>query len=154
MGFNIVLQTNDSEKIVFDKDITNIVTLTGTLKTATSIIDPVIIVETSNTNILKCNYMYIAQFKRYYFINNIVSINEGLWEISAHVDVLMSFKNEIRANTGVIHKQEKKWNLYVNDGTFKAYQNPIVQTKSFPSGFSSNEFIMIVSGGSSEGGVE
>lgn len=151
MSFTIKLQTNKSENIKIGKSITDVLTLEGTLKVSTSIIDPVIIIESDNVEfILKCNYMSIPSFSRSYFITNIKSINYKLWEVSAHVDVLESFKTEIFDNTGVIARQEKEWNLYLDDGTFKSYQNPMVMTQTFPKGFNAQEFVLITAGGSVE----
>lgn len=61
--------------------------------------------------------------------------------------MLDSFKTEIKANTGIIERQQNKWNLYLDDGTFKLYQNPLVLTRLFPSGFSAEEWILAVAGG-------
>lgn len=59
MAFNIALQTNASEKNKLVKDLTTIATVTGTLKTETSIIDPVILIEGNLSNYTGCNYMTI-----------------------------------------------------------------------------------------------
>ena len=151
MSFTINLQTNNDEKIKIGKYITNVISVSGTLKNQTSIIDPTLIVESTDAvNFLKCNYMTIPSFNRSYFITDIKSVNNKLWEINAHVDVLESFKDEILSNTGIIARQEKEWNLYLDDGAFKSYQNPLVMTKTFPKGFTSQEFILITAGGAEE----
>jgi hypothetical protein len=93
------------------------------------------------------NYMYIPSFSRYYFINNVISINNEICEVHAHVDVLSTYKDEIRAQRAVVSRQEKKWNLYLNDGVFKTYQNPYIITKAFSSGFTSQHFILTIAGG-------
>ena len=146
MSFNIVLQTNTSEKNRIDKTLIDIATLTGTLKSETSIIDPVILIEGDLSDYVNCNYMTIESFGRSYFINNIKSIRTGLFEISAHVDVLSSFADEIRSNTAIVRRQENRWNLYLNDGSFRVYQNPMVLTKAFTSGFTTQEFVLAVAG--------
>lgn len=146
MAFNIILQTNQSENAKLDKTVTDILTLTGELKTETSIIDPVIMIECDLSLITGCNYMTILAFKRSYFVTNIRSVRAGLVEITAHVDVLSSFADAIRNNSAIIRKQENLWNLYLNDGTFKVYQNPNVLTRAFPSGFSTQEFVLAVAG--------
>ena len=146
MAFDIILQLNNSEKNKLTKSLTDIMTVNGELKTGTSIIDPIIMVNCNLSDVIKCNYMTIVSFGRTYFVNNISSIRTGLVEFSCHVDVLSSFANEIRENTAIIQKQENKWNLYLNDSSFKIYQNPIVLTKAFPSGFSTQEFVLAVAG--------
>lgn len=148
MAFNIVLQTFSSDKIKLDKDITDIATVTGTLKNGTSIIDPTILFEGDLSSYVTCNYMTITSFGRSYFITNIRSIRTNLFEIAAHVDVLSSFKTQIRSNDAIIKRQENLWNLYLNDGSFRVYQNPNVICKEFPSGFNTQEFVLAVAGDS------
>ena len=144
--FNIVLQVNSSEKERLDKNITDIATISGTLREKTSLIDPVIVIEGDLSNYVNCNNMTIQAFNRSYFINNITSVSNNLFEISAHVDVLTTYKTQIRTNDAIIARQEKKWNLYLNDGVFKTYQNPFIVTKAFPSGFTSQHFVFSVAG--------
>ncbi len=144
---DIKLQVNNSEKNKLDKSIMDIVTLSGTLRDQTSIINPVIVIEGDLSSFVNCNYMTISAFNRSYFINNITSINNNLFEISAHVDVLSTYKSQIRDNSAIIARQEKKWNLYLNDGVFKTYQNPYIVTKAFSSGFTEQHFIFSVAGG-------
>lgn len=146
MAFTIKLQRNNSERERLTKDITDISTVSGVLKEETSIIDPVIKIECDLSDFVNCNYMTIPAFGRSYFVNNIRSIRNGLVEFACHVDVLSSFAGQIRGNTAIIKKQENEWNLYLNDGTFKVYQNPNVLTKAFPSGFTTQEFVLAVAG--------
>lgn len=144
---DITLQINNSEKNRLDKSITDIITLSGTLRDKTSIIDPIIVIEGDLSSYVNCNYLTISAFNRSYFINNITSLRNDLFEITAHVDVLSTYKSQIRANSAIIARQEKKWNLYLNDGVFKTYQNPHIVTKAFPSGFTEQHFIFSVAGG-------
>ena len=146
MPFNITLQRNNSERNKLTKDISEILTVSGELKTETSIIDPVIIIECDLSAVTGCNYISLPAFGRSYFVNNIRSIRTGLVEFSCHVDVLSTFASQIRENTGIVRKQENNWNLYLNDGSFKIYQNPNVLTKAFPSGFTTQEFVLAVAG--------
>ena len=146
MSFNITLQINSSEKNKLDKEITDIATVSGVLKEDTSIIDPVIKIERNLSDYVNCNYITIPEFGRKYFVNNIRSVRYGLVEFSCHVDVLSSFADSIRTNKAIIKRQENNWNLYLNDGSFKVYQNPNVLTKAFPSGFTKQEFVLAVAG--------
>lgn len=146
MAFNIELQRNNSENNRVSKSISNIMTVSGVLKEETSIIDPVIKIECNLSDVTQCNYLTIAAFGRSYFVNDIRSIRNGLVEFTCHVDVLSSFASQILANTAIIRKQENAWNLYLNDGSFKIYQNPNVLTKAFPSGFDTQEFVLAVAG--------
>lgn len=146
MAFDVVLMVNNSELNRMGKDLTTVATYTGVLKEETSIIDPVIKIETNLANVVLANYLSIPTFERYYFINNIRSIRNGIVEVSCHVDVLESFQAGIKLNNAIVKRSENNWNLYLNDGSLRVYQNPQVVTLSFPSGFSTHEFVLAVAG--------
>ena len=152
MAFDVILQRNNSEPIAVTKDITDIATVSGTLKDSTSILDPTFLLEVSLTTLIDANYLTVSTFGRSYFILDIVSISNSLVEVSCHVDVLSSFADEIKANTGIVFRQENSWNLYLNDGVLEAYQNPIVTTHEFPTGFSGQTYVLAL-GGRYNGGV-
>ena len=143
----IEFYVNQSEKNRLDKTLVSAFNLNGELKEDCSIIDPVIKIVSDVSSMASVNYMYIPSFSRYYFINNVISINNEICEVHAHVDVLSTYKDEIRAQRAVVSRQEKKWNLYLNDGVFKTYQNPYIITKAFSSGFTSQHFVLSVAGG-------
>lgn len=146
MAFNIRLQRSYSEKNRIAKTIADIITVTGVLKEETSIIDPVIKIECDLADVKDCNYMTISAFGRSYFVNNIRSIRNGLVEFSCHVDVLETYRSGILNNSAILKRSESTYNLYLNDGSFKVYQNSDVLTKEFPSGFTTQEFILAVAG--------
>lgn len=146
MSFQITLQRNNSEKIRVDKNVVDITVIDGVLKDQTSLTDPVILFEGDLTTMKSVNYMTIPIFGRSYFVSNPTVVRTGLIQFSAHVDVISSFAQSIRSNRAIIHKQESKWNLYLNDGSFKVYQNPMVLTRLFPAGFTTQEFVLAVAG--------
>lgn len=143
----IELYTNISDKVVVDKNITKIGSdVTGTLREDCSIVDPVIKFEgTVGTNLTSCNYAYIKEFGRYYYITNIVCTGK-LFECHMHVDVLKTYAAGIRSNSAVVSRQENAYNLYLQDGVFKTYSQPHIQVAQFPNGFTDFEFIFSVAG--------
>lgn len=150
MSFPAVFYKNASASNVVDKSISQVVTLNGVLRKSSSIIDPVIVFDISNLSYLinNANYLYISSFGRYYYITNIISVNQNLWEVHCHVDVLMSYKDSIKAQNAIIARQEGLYNLYLDDGVFMSYQNPLIQTLTFsnPTPFETQEFVLIVAG--------
>lgn len=160
---DIQLYTNSSPSNAVSKEIGSpIDTLQGTLRSGTSIIDPSVIVQLSADDVWRTstNYAYIPAFGRYYYITNIISVTGqidlggqfenpyGLWELHMHVDVLMSYKVQILAQKAIVARQQEKYNLYLDDGSFMCYQNPKIQTKLFsvPDPFETQEFVLIVAG--------
>lgn len=152
-GFSAVIQKNNSEKIHVTKNLTDLVSTKIFLKESTSIINPVFLVEVPLASVADANYITVPTFGRSYFITDIKSITNALVELTCHVDVLSSFADEIKQNFGIIHRQEKNWNLYLNDGVLQVYQNPIISTVKFPNGFDEFNFVLLTAGYRGLGGV-
>jgi len=152
MAFNIVLQRNNSENIHVTKDVTDLVNLTGNLRTDTSIINPVFLIECDLSEVADCNYITVPSFNRSYFVTNIVSVRNNLVSFTCHVDVLSSFATQIKANRGIVRRAENKeqYNLYINDGSLVSYQDPYILTEPFPNGFTGLGFILAVAGSASQ----
>lgn len=121
MSFTVNLCHNSSPVEKIGKTLDAGLDITGcVLKESTSILRPVIRIRT-NSDITGYNYMQISQFSRYYFIDDIVSIHNDVWEVSGHVDVLETYKTQILSNTAVIKRQSVKYNTYLNDPEWKTY---------------------------------
>ena len=148
MSFTIDLYTNTSPENFITKSTTTLGTqLTGDLREGTSIIRPGIKVQAASIP-AAANYMYIADFGRYYFIDDIETAEYGLYIIKGRVDVLMTYGAAIKACKGIVHRSENVYNTYLDDGSFRAYSNPHIITKEFPNGFTTQDFVLAVAGGS------
>lgn len=148
MSFNIILQKNNSPLNKVGKNISTVISLSGSLRNQSNVVNPEILVETTADNITRANYLTISEFGRKYFIEEVESVRNNLWLIKAHVDVLDSFANEIRNNKAVVIRQENNFNLLLNDGVFKCLQNPRIVYRNFPSGLGQFNYILITQGGS------
>ena len=151
MGLTVTLYNNLSPVEKIGKDLQSGVSITGcTLKDSTSVMQPVIIVKSSNSGIPTYNYMYIAELQRYYFIDDITSVHNGIWEISGHVDVLETYKNDILGNSAIIENTEQvARNMYLYDrDVFQVNCKHKTDIINFPSGLlDTGEFILITAGG-------
>ena len=147
MAFTIDFYNNSSEPERVDKDLSSHIQLTGNLKAESSVLDPKIIIATSAMP--HSNYMYIGQFNRYYFINNITSIRDGLWQISAHVDVLMTYKTDFRICMALVDRQEYSFNPYLPDDMVPLSNNNRQTIYRFSNGkeFNTNHLILAVNAG-------
>ena len=159
MSIAINLLYNPTAIDHLDKDFVGITALTGELKENTSVIDPIVTIQTTedymfgytdneNTYHHGCNYFSIPKFNRYYFLTDVIVLETGLYEIHGHVDVLGSFKTSIREQTAIVKRQanDNAYNLYINDNSLKAYQDPYVITKTFPRGFEGFRYILAIAG--------
>lgn len=144
----ITLYFNNSEPNKMRKDLAEISTVDGTLRTQSSVIDPIVRID-GRLNLSRVNYMYIDGFQRYYFIRDIVSVRTGIWEIYAHVDVLSTYANEVAALPCVIGRNEYEYNLFLPDDRFIVNANRLVQTVEFPYKFptSGSNYIITITGG-------
>lgn len=132
MSFSVDLYVNNSPVEKIGKNLTGSHTISDVLlKRDTSILRPVLLVNSAQ-DIFTFNYMYISEFSRYYFIDDIRSVHDNLWEISAHVDVLETYKITILANEAVIKRQTQKYNTYLNDPEWKTYAYEQVAAFKFP----------------------
>lgn len=143
----INLYYNSSENNNVNKNLQLIFTTQAILKNDTTIIDPVLILSNIDNFISSINYLEIPELSRKYFIMDIKSIRNNLWEFKCHIDVLTTYSSKIKEQKAIIKRQENKWNLYLDDGIFKTYQNPYIITKAFPNGFKTQNFVLAISGG-------
>lgn len=127
-----------------NKSPTQVGVLEGVLRAPTSIINPVISIEYANP--VGFNYIYIQEFGRYYFVNGISIESDKLIVVSAHVDVLKTYATAIANFDAVVKRNENKFNLYLDDGIFKAYQNTKHKVIQFPYGFTEYSYILALGG--------
>lgn len=149
MAFNIVLMYNNEELNKISKTPTTVMTLSGTLREETDLVDPEINVEYSGA-LTNVNYMYIAEFHRYYFIKKIESVRTGVWRIYAHCDVLKTYSEGILGTECVVARNENNYNIMLNDSMFKVQTNPRVQLANFPNKFTGESFILVMNGANYE----
>lgn len=143
----ITLCVNNSERNKLGKSLSNLTVFSGSLKEETSAINPVVIMEIENPT--GFNYAYIPEFGRYYFIDDIISVRTGLWRISMKVDVLESFKNEIRGIPVILSASTITGSEpYLPGKVWKSKVKELTNIINFPSGLSDNGyFILITAGG-------
>lgn len=144
---NIILYNNTSEINKIGKNLTMAQTLSGTLRDTTNIINPVILVNVASIN--DKNYCYISDFGRYYFITDITVVRTGLFALSLSVDVLESFKEDIK-NLSVIlsNTQTMGLNNYLPSNVFTRNVKARTDILNFANGLNeSGEFILITAGG-------
>lgn len=116
------------------------------LKESTSITEPTILLFNSSANVKECNYCYIPNFKRYYFIDNISIQRQNLVLLSLKVDVLESFKDDILKSKAYI-TQSTSSNPYYNDDYDVLIKKECDIYKSSKNNELENTLIMVTVGG-------
>ena len=122
----IILYENTSPKKKVVKKLTRAKELEGNLMNECSIVSPTVLVEIDNAS--QYNYMYIPVFHRYYFITNSTVVQNKIWRIEAHTDVLMSSKEDLLKNKCVVEKVENGGSNYVDDGSWTVRADSFVQS--------------------------
>lgn len=145
---NVTLYTNNSESNELNKVLSNSLTFECILREATSVQDPIILLEV-NANISQYNYCYIEDFQRYYYIRDIVSIRNKLWQVHCHVDVLMSFKTSILSSTAILDETTVTGaSNYISNNVWTALAKDKTSIIPFSSGLLNNgTYILITAGG-------
>ena len=121
----IILYENTSPKKKVVKKLTRAKELEGNLLDECSIADPSITIEIDNLS--QYNYMYIPAFHRYYYFTKPIVVQNKIWRINAHTDVLMSSKDNLLKNQCVVEKVENGGSNYVDDGSWTVRADSFVQ---------------------------
>ena len=135
-------QTRD-EKNKLDKSFTASVTLNGELTTESNVVSPSIIVN-YDADYLSCNYCYIPEWNRYYFITEI-TVEGKTMTLHLHCDVLKSFSTDIKSSRATITRSNRG-NVNIADPRAKATERTIVQYRALGTPFKSAATFVIVKG--------
>ena len=143
---NITFYKNSSEKEKIGKSLSSGLTLSGNLRDECSITSPSILVEA--TSLVDYNYCYIPEFKRYYFISDIVSVRNNLWRVSLKCDVLESFKSDILNSSCIVKKQQNQsYSNNIDDGSYINRVDSFIEIANYQNGFNADgEFILLTAG--------
>ena len=86
-------------------------------------------------DMIDINYMYIPDFGKYYFLKSPTIERKGFISYRAEEDVLMTYRDQIRQESGIILRQENEGNLYLVDGECPTENRNKIFFKEFPIGF-------------------
>ena len=146
---HLTLYYNASEKSVIGKNISSVGNTNGVLKGDVSVTHPVFVLEADSSYLSGVNYLYCTETGRYYFIDDIEMTTGGRMTLYCSVDVLETFKTQIKAQTAIVSKQQNTAdsNIYFDDGSFRLDAREFYTVKSFSNGFNDNgDFILVTAG--------
>lgn len=143
----INIQKNNSPNNKIGKSLTTILTLTGTLKTQTSVERPTILIQANVSTIAGCNYMTIPEFGRSYYIEDVVSVTNDTCAVTGRCDPLESFKEEIWASGAIIAKSQTAAQHHLDNGLYKVRQDSwVIPLPLSGAGFGTSGYVLVASG--------
>lgn len=74
------------------------------------------------------NYNYAEFDGRYYYVDDIVSIAQDIYELSCSIDYLATYKSEIGNYNCFVERSSSNYNIYINDGAVSAEQRLIAES--------------------------
>lgn len=144
---NLYIINDDKRKA--DKNLSNVIkeNVNITYKDATEFIRPIIMMDYDGSwNMRDCNYIYLSDKNRYYFVEN-HSFQKGQKVVyKLLVDVRTSHKEGIRTLTCTVTRNENLKNGYLPDSSYKTYAYEQIVCKAFPNKFTNNSIILMTVG--------
>ena len=116
---------------------------TCALKNGSSIEDPVLYME-HDASLFNCNYVYIPDFGRYYFISGRELIEHTEY-IACHVDVIKSFADDIKASKGTATRSNF-YNKNIPDSMALNIPQDRVQYRKLSEALTGQTYIVIIGG--------
>lgn len=140
------LYLNMSDERVVDKVITAKINYdVFEYKDDTDIIRPSIILA-NDSRIFECNYVYLSDFRRYYYIRNI-TVSQQRLRLDLECDPLYTYRAYIRECTGVLNRQENVWSGYLQDAEGIENQYEYTQLKGFTTPFTKSLHLLLTVAG-------
>lgn len=121
MGITVSFYSNTSDNRCLTKDLTLINSATCDVYEPCDRLNPVLTLDantidgTDVNGIVSCNYCAIPEFGRWYFIENIVSERGKKIEIYCHVDVLETYREQIKQCECIADRSSSNYNTYLSD---------------------------------------
>lgn len=130
--FDINLYKSSAEPNKVDKtsELSTAGTISGVLRQECSLINPEIIIQYDKPP--DFNYCYIANFGRYYYVENIVSMRQNLWRVRLRCDVLMTYKTQILNLTARIARQQYIYSYRQIDSEIPFTNDPEITVEDIP----------------------
>ena len=91
----------------------------GTLRNDSNVVNPSILLNAAADDIADCSYMEIPAFNRKYYITDITSVSNSQSIVSGHVDVLETYKGDIKSSTGIVSRSSSAGDPFINDGSIR-----------------------------------
>ena len=103
------------------------------LKDDCSVVSPILELKTDGYPTY--NYAYISDFARYYYVSD-WRFNRGLWSCTLNVDVLTSWRTDIRATTAFVEYSSSNYSMDYTDDRIMSTQEKEISVSETPASLS------------------
>lgn len=148
MAYSIKLYQTTSDKRTVNKAISSVMNDTAEIWGDCDLLSPSLVLNVAPG--INFNYLQIldAPFNgRYYFVDDITIMQNGIMRVSCSIDVLMSHKSGIKKETAILARQTNLANLYFNDPDLPIENRNDVSFKLFPKGLENHAYYYLLIGG-------
>lgn len=145
---NVDLYSYGGESIRINKGLSNHQVISGHLVDDCDILNPVIkFSDSAALRGMTLNYAYMADFDRYYYRSGAGTLKNGCIYIPFHVDVLMSYRNQILNCNARITRSQSNFDKYIKDDLIINTADTSIQQRKLGNGFTRADMFYVLIGG-------
>ena len=132
---DITFYNNNSDRRCINKNLTNAMTISGSIKSQYTSSGISIDIDTAVAGIkpFQFNYMYFDN--KFYYIDSVDFISQNIIRMNCSVDLLETYKTQILNQTVVLERSQNVFSRYIDDDKLVVNSYKRVQTKIFPVSF-------------------
>ena len=142
---DVVFYKNTSDRRKVGKALEEVTRVSAKVKESCSILKPELYI--MSDSVVNVNYIYIPLLKRYYFVDDIIFMEGKVKLFKCSVDVLESYKKEIKDLKCMVVRQEYKYNAYYNDALLPVRTDTNYKVQTFGNVTENYNFYITTVGG-------
>ena len=132
---NVILYSSPGERNIIGRTKTLLQSMTATQATSVMSVETPELLLDANANALACDYVYVTELGRYYFVNSKEIINGNQYKLYLESDPLESFKASILSSQAIAKRSTNKGNPEIEDPLMVFKNIPRYITRKCPTGF-------------------
>ncbi len=130
MALHFMQCTSERDRVDKTAYLTEIFRQSGRLREDCEVTAPVILFEYDGAYIPAFNYVYIPRFNRYYYLEKLDILQTGLYEMCLKCDVLNTYKDAIRAQSGTVARNQHDYNPDITDTQRPLEAKPVIDKRN------------------------
>lgn len=121
---------NNSSRETLNKSLTDLAIYECEFYNQTGVEDIVLLLSYDDlTTILNFNYFYVEELDRYYFLNTRTLGTNKRAVITGHIDVCMTYKNDIYNTIAFVDRNEFLYNDYLDDSLIPIMDKVVIDAR-------------------------